>query len=631
MCACVSGGLLLQPIFVDVFPFGSPARSPSAMEPSSSLSTFSIVLGSLRGADQVGLCSDADLARMARAVVATATRRPRVSYGSPSCPGCGCSRQKPVFNGSALAWVLDVGGLKRVDHVSRRCQSRVCSLRGQRLWANFSSKDKVHTWRSPVRALPQIIMLDVHFGVTKAWYQQFTMRLVKQHTSFHGEAEVHLSSQLPGYPCLQRLKSKLFKVWTLCRWLERAWERTTSVVSVNLTDTLEDTIGRSFAAYYVAMRHRRARLARQIGVDVERQGLDGHQKLTRRVCSVARACQLKHAGLGRFALTDCCDTPAFKQALCRKHCGVRAEMEENVRCKVRRVSWKAPLGEKIDDLVNVWVQEGDQPVRRSSFKDLRAGDFERYLVGASVPASDAIGCIGDSREAESFEHIADVRDDVTLQELASLSCTTHKMKPTRIARPRRKRKNNRSGGFLVSVTPEGFVTDAFEFMGAESCVQRYFFVARLKELFPELKVVFHDDACHLRRFAHRYRGVNALAASIAYPAMRYILDRFHAPGHVDPWCLANCHPENDENKGCMTGVNSQSCEILFQWLARYKHIFRKMNRWTANFFIQEVVSLHNDSSFAAYGASTKENLPQTPSSSSASSSRSSSSSDSSTS
>ena len=84
-------------------------------------------------------------------------------------------------------------------------------------------------------------------------------------------------------------------------------------------------------------------------------------------------------------------------------------------------------------------------------------------------------------------------DDMTLLELADLDCQTHKLnlpsKSRPFTKPRRLKKNLRSGGFLVSVTPDGFVTDIKEFLGAESCAQRYVFLLRLKQLYPELKVI----------------------------------------------------------------------------------------------------------------------------------------------
>ena len=62
---------------------------------------------------------------------------------------------------------------------------------------------------------------------------------------------------------------------------------------------------------------------------------------------------------------------------------------------------------------------------------------------------------------------------------------------------------------------------------AESLPQRYFFLARLKERFPGLSVIIHDDACHLRRFADRREHDSEFAASLAFPNITYIVDRFH--------------------------------------------------------------------------------------------------------
>ena len=66
----------------------------------------------------------------------------------------------------------------------------------------------------------------------------------------------------------------------------------------------------------------------------------------------------------------------------------------------------------------------------------------------------------------------------------------------------------------MACTPEGFIMDAFEFMGAESCSQRYLFLARLKQCYPVLNVVLHDDACHLRRFADARAAFSSLASSV---------------------------------------------------------------------------------------------------------------------
>ena len=165
------------------------------------------------------------------------------------------------------------------------------------------------------------------------------------------------------------------------------------------------------------------------------------------------------------------------------------------------------------------------------------------------------------------------------------------------------------------------MTDILEFLGSESCMQRYMFLARLKALYPELMLLFHDDACHLRRFAAKFAERSEAARAISYPALLFALDRFHARGHVDKWCLENVHPGVDELSAALDGVNTSRNEILFQWLARYKHTFRKMNQWTGNFFAQEVIDMHNEANFHPGGNAAAEAAPPSsaaPTSSSAS-------------
>ena len=146
------------------------------------------------------------------------------------------------------------------------------------------------------------------------------------------------------------------------------------------------------------------------------------------------------------------------------------------------------------------------------------------------------------------------------------------------------RKHARSGGFFVSVTSERFITDALEFTGSESRAQWWLFLGRLKETNSNLPTIVHDDACHLRRFAQSRSGWSSLANPLTYPSMKYILDKFHAKGHVDPWCTANVAPDTPENAQILLGKNTSICETTFQWLSRYKHMYRKMNRWSGNFF-----------------------------------------------
>ncbi len=62
----------------------------------------------------------------------------------------------------------------------------------------------------------------------------------------------------------------------------------------------------------------------------------------------------------------------------------------------------------------------------------------------------------------------DVDDDATRLELSEIKCTTHKAGKPHEKQPAPRGRSARSGGFLVACTPDGFIADAFEFMGAES-------------------------------------------------------------------------------------------------------------------------------------------------------------------
>ena len=57
--------------------------------------------------------------------------------------------------------------------------------------------------------------------------------------------------------------------------------------------------------------------------------------------------------------------------------------------------------------------------------------------------------------------------------------------------------------------------DLDELIGAESPSQRYRFLARLAARVPTLKVIVHDDACHLRLMAESQQKRTAIATRLA--------------------------------------------------------------------------------------------------------------------
>ena len=84
-----------------------------------------------------------------------------------------------------------------------------------------------------------------------------------------------------------------------------------------------------------------------------------------------------------------------------------------------------------------------------------------------------------------------------------------------------------------------------------------------------------------------------LAASLAYPAMKFIVDKFHSRAHVDEWCVKHTSPKAPENAEDANNINTSICEITFAWLARCRHMTRKMAQWTFWFFVQEIIHGRN--------------------------------------
>ena len=179
-------------------------------------------------------------------------------------------------------------------------------------------------------------------------------------------------------------------------------------------------------------------------------------------------------------------------------------------------------------------------------------------------------------------------------ELDATRCSTHK--ESSVARSR----CSRSAGWLVAATPGGMIVHLKEFRGAESLGQRYFFLGDVLQAAPEVEAVVHDDACHLRKYVDKRARRSPLASAMAHPRVKYVIDRFHAKGHKDPWCLANCMWSSPENEELIQQLrrpgakfNDSICEQLFSKLGRHKFVVSKMGMATSAFYLNEVAELRN--------------------------------------
>jgi len=64
------------------------------------------------------------------------------------------------------------------------------------------------------------------------------------------------------------------------------------------------------------------------------------------------------------------------------------------------------------------------------------------------------------------------------------------------------------------------------------------------ECFLPTEYVIYDDACHLKKFAMNKTRSTQTDTSRRIASMNLVVDRFHFPGHVDPWCKKNCNPDD---------------------------------------------------------------------------------------
>lgn len=561
----------------------------------------------VRDADVAGILCESDVARIATALESASTAWTVISPFE-ACPVCRSSF-RPVASKNRRAVVLDVDGLHKANHTPKRCRKEGCEIYLKNVWGNFiATKRGERMWMTPQQEVPNIIMLSQSFGVTKRWYRQFSRRMATQWASFWGEATVHWSSRWQKRISFNRLKLNLEDAWMKIRLLERRAERPTRDGSplLCLSAKLEETLRENAPAYDELMRRRRKAQVHASGREVTGVVIDGHQKTTRRCCGVPLVMRLSCPPLGKECLLPCSGTPVYKEKFCRAH------LESCVVCRcdkpIAHISKKLPIGSCLDDLLTVYVEDTNGKHLKVPPSSLPSGQLSDWLrEQASQPQQDAPQPV-ESVEQMLSEEQPDAQllgqdviydDDTTLEELLALSCKTHKHgkdaeRPQKgTAKRFRHRRCRRTGGVLMACSPDGFLIDVAEFYGAESLPQRYFFLARLRELYPGLKVVVHDDACHLRRFADNRQGDSDFAASLAYPNIIYVVDRFHARGHVDPWCLENVHPKSPLVSKYVEEMNTSICEITFTWLSRFKHMYRKMNEHTSSFFMQEMIDERN--------------------------------------
>ncbi|KAI5897072.1 uncharacterized protein SCHCODRAFT_02597868 [Schizophyllum commune H4-8] len=107
--------------------------------------------------------------------------------------------------------------------------------------------------------------------------------------------------------------------------------------------------------------------------------------------------------------------------------------------------------------------------------------------------------------------------------------------------------------------------------------------------------IFYDRNCKLRRFLEN-KGDTYFLGDVGL-----VVDVFHlqhAHSRSDNYCGLHCNPANYpeliSDEGDAWRFNSEVCEINFMWYGSYAAIVRDMSSYRYNFYLDEMVMLHNE-------------------------------------
>ena len=380
------------------------------------------------------------------------------------------------------------------------------------------------------------------------------------------------------------------------------WKRATeagedvreAIAPLLLNATLERVIEHSWTWYSGLMFSRRRRQILATGDRLDVLAIDGNAKLHRRTCAVPFAEVMWCKALGKNLLRGCAHRPTGKDTLCKVHARVRdaggmsqeADVTAIAEHRLKRAlhfkgdfthlevklegfanRWQPACTVSADKLAAYFAKRAHERgmLRRARRLAFRAKKYSRKRLRKEASFMASWSSVGPKRCSE---------------------CETHKESESHITAAAR------TAGFLTAVSASGVVLDICELIGAESLSQRYCFLANLAERWPDLKVVVHDDACHLRLMAESLAADSALAGRLAKD-VAYVVDDFHASAHVGAWCKEHCLPSLSTNKALLGDFPAEICETVNSCLSPLSHTIHHMGRWVCQLVVSEIVDVHN--------------------------------------
>ena len=274
----------------------------------------------LADADIAGLISEQTLQQLS-------ADPKQLSHPELACPECGQIRK--VAEGKASqAVLLHPGGCFEKLHVPLRCRRSTCKLAGVSQWHNYFAKEGRHKF-SGLPSKLQCFMISSRFGITTAWLTQFHLRLLREHVSFAGEADVATalatmqgkSQLLPA--SLRNLISETWFKWRLCLRIERITTSSSSSTPpldrLDLALPVEDLIRPLWPLMSEEFHAAAIAEARAAGMRCNIVVVDGNAKNRRAVCAAALTQVIADRKLNKIIRAGCPHTPQLGRTCCPQH------------------------------------------------------------------------------------------------------------------------------------------------------------------------------------------------------------------------------------------------------------------------------------------------------------------------
>lgn len=585
------------------------------------------VMAAIRNNDPVAFLDEAAVCALARGLCNDGVRFSPPVLGSErhcfelihynrQCPKCG-SELRPRLDKGTSAKILHTSGMLEKRHIPLRCRTSSCQLTGAYIWHNYVSKDGKHMLCGSVSDM-RCFMVSSSFGCTMDWLRQFQLRLLREHVSFIGEAYVareFVGDADAAAAPLARLRLNIADAWFKWRIALRlsAIHGPSGIGKLDIRKSAEKCAEEFWEEAHEHFHQSTASKARQRGESCSVAVMDANAKNRRLSCAAVFQHRLRNRSLSKSVRVPCSKTPKLGSLFCADHqewhdvCASGAAAVEIVAHRKDEalidsddsgvlLQIKTPSEEPEN-----WVREDDvhpqiafEYYKACGEKTLQAAAKKKCAVRRRSIAwknyveralSD-LAPMWDSLSPD--ERVETMRLHSAEADLNAVGCSTHKEGEDC------KSKCKHTAGVMCACLSSGVIIAVQECFGAESLSQRYLFLAALKERYPELTVIVHDDACHLHKFTDARKADSDLAAKIAPPLMRFICDWFHIKGHTDPWCLVTTHPKIAANAELVAGIRTSVCEFTFTWLSQYKHATKHMSEFTFRWFLLEVIDAHND-------------------------------------